>query len=564
MMTGGVGLYATMNALIATAASAPWLLAWRSMAGFGGGAMIISERIYIAQAAAGAARVLERHHLGRPVRGIGGGAGGRQRRGGHRRPARTVRARRPDERDRLRRHALPAVAAGDAAASRCGRCRRRPSRSRSGARRAAGRQHRAAGELRRVHHHLRADGDRPPRMVDRGRRHRVLVLRRRQHRARAVAGAPGRPRRAAPDRARCPAPACGASRSGWSRACPSPPSFALAFLAGGGLTAFSASWYALLADTAGERRLSRTFGIISAASTIGIVIGALAAAELWTRIDIAAGMLLAALTAAGRVRWRCSPSGRARYPPPHEPDPGRRLDLDACVEHLRALIRIPSVNPPDGGPDVAAGRDPAGGETAAARYCAEVLDDAGIAAEVIELIARPRIVRRAPARDRPGHRAAAHPAQPPRRRAGRRGVVVARPVRRRPGRRRGVGSRRGRHEGHGRDGAGRDARPASGPARSCGATSSSPRSPTRRPAASTALAASSSSGPSSSTMRRAGRGGRPQRGRRVLDHRRRSSLLHDPGRREGDRLDAAAHDRRRPAMARCRTPTTPPSSWPPR
>ena len=32
------------------------------------------------------------------------------------------------------------------------------------------------------------------------------------------------------------------------------------------------------------------------------------------------------------------------------------LDLDACVEHLRDLIRIPSVNPPDGGPDVAAGR----------------------------------------------------------------------------------------------------------------------------------------------------------------------------------------------------------------
>ena len=61
-------------------------------------------------------------------------------------------------------------------------------------------------------------------------------------------------------------------------------------------------------------------------------------------------------------------------------------DLDACVEHLRALIRIPSVNPPDGGPDVAAGRDPSGGEAAAARYCADVLGDAGIEAEVIELV----------------------------------------------------------------------------------------------------------------------------------------------------------------------------------
>lgn len=61
------------------------------------------------------------------------------------------------------------------------------------------------------------------------------------------------------------------------------------------------------------------------------------------------------------------------------------LDLDACVEHLRSLIRIPSVNPPDGGPEVAAGRDPRGAETAAARYCADVLAGAGVEAEVIEL-----------------------------------------------------------------------------------------------------------------------------------------------------------------------------------
>ncbi|HLY35291.1 MAG TPA: M20/M25/M40 family metallo-hydrolase [Candidatus Limnocylindria bacterium] len=57
---------------------------------------------------------------------------------------------------------------------------------------------------------------------------------------------------------------------------------------------------------------------------------------------------------------------------------------DEVVDHLRALIRIPSVNPPDEGSSLAAGRDPLGGETAAARYCAEVLDSAGIAAEVLE------------------------------------------------------------------------------------------------------------------------------------------------------------------------------------
>ena len=55
-----------------------------------------------------------------------------------------------------------------------------------------------------------------------------------------------------------------------------------------------------------------------------------------------------------------------------------------CVEHLRALIRIPSVNPP-GLADAAAGRDSSGGETAVAAYCAEVLNAAGIHAEVLEV-----------------------------------------------------------------------------------------------------------------------------------------------------------------------------------
>jgi len=60
------------------------------------------------------------------------------------------------------------------------------------------------------------------------------------------------------------------------------------------------------------------------------------------------------------------------------------LDLDRCVEDLRALIRIPSVNPP-GVADTAAGRDTTGAETAAARYCADVLGGDGIETEVVEL-----------------------------------------------------------------------------------------------------------------------------------------------------------------------------------
>lgn len=60
------------------------------------------------------------------------------------------------------------------------------------------------------------------------------------------------------------------------------------------------------------------------------------------------------------------------------------LDLDRCIDDMRALIRIPSVNPP-GVTDTAAGRDTTGAETLAARHCADVLAGDGIEAEVIEL-----------------------------------------------------------------------------------------------------------------------------------------------------------------------------------
>ncbi|HEY7452724.1 MAG TPA: M20/M25/M40 family metallo-hydrolase [Candidatus Limnocylindria bacterium] len=63
--------------------------------------------------------------------------------------------------------------------------------------------------------------------------------------------------------------------------------------------------------------------------------------------------------------------------------PALTADAGEAVRHLVELIRIPSVNPP-GDPATAAGRDSTGGETAAARYCAEVLTAAGIPAEVLE------------------------------------------------------------------------------------------------------------------------------------------------------------------------------------
>ncbi len=71
--------------------------------------------------------------------------------------------------------------------------------------------------------------------------------------------------------------------------------FAVALLAGGGLTAFNASWYALLADVSGTRARGRVFGIVSAISNAGIVIGAMAATTLWQRVDIVAGMTVSVM-----------------------------------------------------------------------------------------------------------------------------------------------------------------------------------------------------------------------------------------------------------------------------
>lgn len=74
--------------------------------------------------------------------------------------------------------------------------------------------------------------------------------------------------------------------------------FGVAVLAGAGLTAFNACWYALLADASGTRARGRIFGVVSAVSNAGIVIGATAAAQLWERFDLVAGMGSAVIATA--------------------------------------------------------------------------------------------------------------------------------------------------------------------------------------------------------------------------------------------------------------------------
>jgi MFS family permease len=92
--------------------------------------------------------------------------------------------------------------------------------------------------------------------------------------------------------------------------------YAIGFLAGAGLTGYNASWFALLADVSGERRRGRTFGIVSGISNGGIVVGALAAAQLWERVDIAWGQAfaMAAVLTAGAAIVAFRPPSRDSTP----------------------------------------------------------------------------------------------------------------------------------------------------------------------------------------------------------------------------------------------------------
>ena len=71
--------------------------------------------------------------------------------------------------------------------------------------------------------------------------------------------------------------------------------FSLSIVAGGGLTAFEASWYALLASATDDGRRGRAFGTVTALSSLGVVIGAMGAARIWEVGDIRAAVLLPAV-----------------------------------------------------------------------------------------------------------------------------------------------------------------------------------------------------------------------------------------------------------------------------
>ena len=290
-LSGGLAVYASMNALIATAASGGWLLLWRTMAGFGGGALIVTERLYLTEitprarlafangilSAAASAGMVMGPAFGGLIAAIGG-------------------LRAP--------FVVVALTSGIALVASLALPRGRRTAS-------------SAGEAKKV-------------VVDESPDRAGIVALLLANLA-MLAGYGGFITTYAP---------LATERLGWTTvdvglafSCfgagsilLGPPLahladrtsrqavavlgivpviafglalvvglpiwavFGVAVLAGGGLTAFNACWYALLADASGTRARGRIFGIVSAVSNAGIVIGATIAAQLWERVDLVAAM----------------------------------------------------------------------------------------------------------------------------------------------------------------------------------------------------------------------------------------------------------------------------------
>jgi MFS family permease len=80
---------------------------------------------------------------------------------------------------------------------------------------------------------------------------------------------------------------------------PRPFFYAISFVTGAALTAYNASWFALLTTAVPAARRGRVFGVVSAVAQTGTVIGALGASTLWQLTDVGGGVLLASCAALG-------------------------------------------------------------------------------------------------------------------------------------------------------------------------------------------------------------------------------------------------------------------------
>lgn len=291
-LSGGLALYASMNALIATAATAFWLVTWRALSGFGGGALIVSQRIYLVEVTAPERRAFANGILSAAASAgmVAGPAFGGliAAVGGLRAPFVVV-----------------AITSGIAFVASLALPRPRDHADNGGGGTENGAPERLAvrpiaalllanlamlagyGAFITTYAPLATErlgwttvdvgiafsffgagsillGPPLSHLADRTSRRGV-----------AMAGT-------------LPVALFGLSLVA---GLPMGAVFAVAFVAGAGLTAYNASWYALLADVSSQQSRGRVFGIVSAISNAGIVIGATSAGILWERVDIGVAML---------------------------------------------------------------------------------------------------------------------------------------------------------------------------------------------------------------------------------------------------------------------------------
>ena len=96
--------------------------------------------------------------------------------------------------------------------------------------------------------------------------------------------------------------------------------YAASFLCGASLTAYNASWFALLTTAVPAERRGRIFGVVSAVGQGGTVAGALLASLLWQAFDVQWGLILAAFAALSAglamltLPGSASPARRDREP----------------------------------------------------------------------------------------------------------------------------------------------------------------------------------------------------------------------------------------------------------
>jgi MFS transporter, DHA1 family, multidrug resistance protein len=80
---------------------------------------------------------------------------------------------------------------------------------------------------------------------------------------------------------------------------PKPFFYVISFFTGAALTAYNASWFALLTNAVPAARRGRVFGVVSAVAQTGTVIGALGATAIWQLTDVGGGLILSSTAALG-------------------------------------------------------------------------------------------------------------------------------------------------------------------------------------------------------------------------------------------------------------------------